>query len=335
MRKILAGVTTAAIVVLAACSSASQGVDSSIPSAGANPNRAGSEFTRIGVPIQDLRSQEILQDLRGVSPDAKKKLPDDLFVDDRGLNAVEILENGTWHNDGSISNGIDAPDGNWVDTKGNLYVADFTGANVQEYKPGATSPTFTYSAGMTDPVVVTTDSHGKVYEGDYIGSYVNEYTQGSNGVLHNCAPGGMVEAVAVDAAGDVFVAYNLNSTAKIIKYTGGLKGCSGTVLGVTLKFAGSMVLDAHSDIIVCDQGARTVDVLDPPYRHISRKLGSGWSDPFHVTINKKNNQAYVVDFNNANVQVLAYPSGKNQATLNSANGLSVPDGAVDGSNFNP
>jgi hypothetical protein len=61
-------------------------------------------------------------------------------------------------------------------------------------------------------------------------------------------------------------------------------------------------------------------------------LGSGYSDPFHVTVNKSNHLAFVTDVNDADVRVLKYPSGADVTTLGSANGLTIPSSAVDGIN---
>jgi hypothetical protein len=174
-----------------------------------------------------------------------------------------------------------------------------------------------------------------VYEADYYdGAYgpVNEYKQGSNTVVASCSPGGAVAGVAVDRRDDVFVDYNTTSGGKITEYKNGLKDCKGKVLGASFSFVGGMVIDKNRKLLVCDQIGAAVDVIAPPYTKISGTLGSGYGDPTHVTINKKNNLAFVTDVGNANVQVVKYPSGANVATLGTANGLVDPISAVDGLN---
>jgi hypothetical protein len=271
---------------------------------------------------------------------AKHKAEKDLFVSDfvsdYDTGAVEILANETWTNTGSITSGISGPDGNWVDKKGNLYVANYEGLDITEYAKGSSSPSYTYS-GVEDPIVVTTDSSQNVYEGDYKGNYVSEFAQGSNTILAQCSPGGAVEGVAVDKSGDVFVAYE-NPTSyvgKVAEYTGGLSGCSETVFGFSVGFPGSMVLDKKGNLVLCDQDLGTVDIIAPPYSSITSTLGSGYSDPFRVTINKKNKVAYVVNFHGNDVFVLSYPAGSVLATLDSSHGLSEPASAVDSQNYNP
>ncbi len=275
----------------------------------------------------------------GASPDKKKKYKGlkALFVTDFGTGEVEILKNGTYASDGTISDGLDGPDGDWIDSKGNFYVANYAGPNIQEYKPKGSSPSFTYSASITDAVGVSTDSEGNVYEADYNDGgegYVNEYKQGSNTVAATCSPGGSVEGVAIDKSGDVFVDFNNPNTghANIVEYKGGLSGCNGTTLGVTLGFAGGLVLDSKNDIVVCDQTGPSVDVIAPPYSSVTRTLGSGYSDPFHVTLSAKNKLAFVAVNGAAVVDVIDYSTGSITQTLNSANGLSDPASAVDGPN---
>jgi DNA-binding beta-propeller fold protein YncE len=317
--------------------------NSTLPSSGTGQSQSHSRFDlqRSGIPSSSFAGvRRLMSEFhRNITPDRRKRGgKKDLYVTDFGTGVVEILKNSTWANVGTISDGINGPDGAFVDKKGDIYVANYQGVTVTEYnKHNALK--YTYSAGMTDPIAVTVDKHGNVYEGDYAdggSGFVAEYAQGSNTQIASCAPGGAVEGVAVDGSGDVFVDYNLAAGgAKITEYTGGLSGCHGTTLGVSLSFAGGMVLDKNNNIIVCDQLGPTVDVIDPPYNSVTGTLGSGFADPFHVTINKAETEAYVADNANANVQVLSYPSGTNITTLGASDGLSDPAAAVDGKNFVP
>ena len=268
-------------------------------------------------------------------------------MSDQGLDAVAIFSNGVWRYLGSVTSGLDSPDGDWVDKQGNLYVANCcNGKNITEYGPSG-SLIFTYSDGLSNPINVTTDERGNVYVAnyDYLNpyyyGYITEYSQGSNVAKETCFLGVGVEGAAVDKGGDVFVAYNVNAAygpGYIVEFRHGLTGCHGTTLGVTLGFAGGMVLDKSGNLIVADQDASSVDIVSPPYHSVSGTLGADLNEPFHVTINKRNTQAYVVlgtDTSSPAVDVLSYPSGSTIKTLNSSNGLSLPLGAVDSQNFIP
>ena len=264
----------------------------------------------------------------------------DLFVSDADNDAVDVLANKTWKYLTGITTGIGGPDGSFV-AKGKFYVANYIGVSVTEYS-SPTELTYTYDAGMIDPIDVTVDSHGNVYEADYnyqgsLAGFVNEYRQGSNSVVATCSPGGGIEGVAVDKHGDVFADYNTSSAGPgaIVEYHRGLGKCKAKVLPITLSFAGGMAIDGAGNLLVCDQDNAAIDVIPPPYAKVSTTFGSGYTDPFHITINKKNTRAYVADYSTGEVYVLKYPSGTNVAKLGSGNGIGAAWAAVDRNNYVP
>ena len=285
---------------------------------------------------------------RGVSPSFTNHV---LYVDDFGSNVAEVVKYNHWTIDeGTISSGMNGPDGNWVDKPvagvRHSYAANYANPSINEYDT-AGNLLFTYNAGMADAVGVTTDKQGNVYEADFNytvsgGGFVNEYAQQNNTILTSCSPGGNVEGVAVDKHGNVFVDYNnTTGSANIIEYVHGLaaSGCAGTVLPITLGFAGGMVFDRQGDLVVCDQvgtgSGSVIDIIAPPYSGITGTFGSGWSDPFHVTIDMAGTQAYVTDLGTGDVAVMTYPGGSPVATINSSStsGIVTPSGAVDEHNL--
>ena len=312
------GAASLGVALLAGCAGGTQGAGQSLPATG-------------GEQLISLQFRTVPQ----VRPSKNRyKGFKDLFVSDFGTGVVELLKNGSYAPDRTITAGVDGPFGNWLDKKGNFYLANFAGGYITEYAPKKTSVKFTYLDN--DAISVSTDSMGNVYEAD-VGGYVNEYPQGSNSVINSCLQGASeTEGVAIDKSGDVFVDYeNLDhDRAYITEYKGGLNGCNGTVLGVTLKSAGGMVLDKNNDLVACDEQARLVDVIAPPYNSVNRILGSPYfGDPLHVTLSKDNATAFVAD--RAAVYVFNYNTGTVTATLGSANGLSEPNSAVDAPNYVP
>lgn len=260
-----------------------------------------------------------------------------LYVDDGGNHAVDMFSNGGWKKLGSITNGIGDIDRNWVDAQGNLYFAQFSPVQIVEYVPGGSAPSFTYAIRMQLPVDVTTDAAGNVYEADELTSSVNEYAQHTNLVSASCAnAAALFLSDAVDGNGDVFVGVETGGSGRIMEYSGGLNGCHATKLGVALNFPGGMALDKNGNIVICDEGNNSVDIIPPPYDKISGTLGSGYIWPLSVRINGKNDRAYVVDEGPPNnVFILNYPSGSLIKTLTSKNGISGAMGAVASDNFNP
>jgi DNA-binding beta-propeller fold protein YncE len=270
-----------------------------------------------------------------MAPEAKGIMKGDLLVDGLASSNVLIFKNNSWSEIGTITNGLEGPEGSWVDSHRNFYAANAGDGDITEYdKSGSLIDTY---SGMQYPMAVTTDRKGNVYAADWLGRVVDEYRQGKNVVVATCSIAGEPRGVAVDKEGDVFVDYSNASGGGggITELSPGLTSCSGAVLGASLNTPSGMVLDRNKNIVVCDSGNGTVAVIDPPYSDITGYLGKGYSLPTGVTINRTNTQAYVTDYLNDQVSVLNYPSGSTIAILDYANGLETPWNAVDGSNYVP
>jgi hypothetical protein len=267
-----------------------------------HPGRAGSQLAKAGKP------------------------PKALAVTDDGNQAVEVL-NSSYVVASTITAGMDYPDGDWYDAKGNLYVANYDGLNVNEYPKGASQPSFSYSRGLIDPVNVTTDSAGNVYVADYgsfTPSFVAVYPQGSNRGTA-CNTGLANEGVAIDASGNVFVSGidTTTSQGQIVEFQGGISGCTPTTLGVTLGFAGGIQVDKKGNLVVCDQYAGA-DIIKPPYTSVSSTIGGAC---FHDALNKASNVLFLTPSTDDSVLVMDYPSGASITTL-SGNGLNQPIGVA-------
>ena len=342
----------AALGAAAACSGGSQVAPAPVAavSSGTAGNAAGSR-TSISPSGRFLKNGAQARREAAIRPNIRyPKGAGDLFV---ALSSdVAVLQNKNWGQVGSLTaTGMACPDGDWIDKEGNLYVADWACYDVSntpgvyEFKRGANQPSFTYTAGLTDPVAVTTDRRGNVYVADFYGGHLDEYRQGSNSPLYQCAPPsgyGLVVSATIDRHGNVFMA-SMNDaspwTAYLYEYAGGLKGCSATQLATFPFFPGGMILDKNQNLIIADQVDDVVDVVAPPYSTITSQISE--VDPFMVSLNKKNDRLFVsgyVDGDEANgeVYVDAYPSGANIATLGASNGItSDVGGAVDTQNYIP
>lgn len=318
-------VACASVALLAGCT-ASQGPSSLLTPGDARPLATQSpSSTR-----EDLRPK-----YRGVSG---------LYVSDTGgygiRPRIDILRNGSYADAGMLKKKIVMPAGNFIDELGNFYVADLGAADIKEYAPHAELPAFTYNAGMKAPVDVTVDRNGNVYEADSplgeggAGS-VREYPQRTNIPIHTCATGGDAtsgaDGVAVDREGDVFVV----TGPKILEYKHGLSGCDATPLGVTLYSGDGIALDKNENLIVTD-AAGSLDIIDPPYTHITRQLDFSPGLPIEVRINKSNTLLFLVTQSppgifGGNILVLDYPSGTLVESLTLPDD-GYPSSAVDGPN---
>lgn len=319
---VTAAMAVTAVGLLAGCSSNS--------SLGTSPIIPSSHGVRQAI-VHDMSgiAPKYLESIRYGSAPVAKVLPDvggkRYAVGDFGSGATEVL-NGSYQLIQTITNGMNGPDGDWYDQSGNLYVANYAGIDVQEYAPGGSSPSFTYSAGLSDPINVTTDESGNVYVVDYLGDFVNEYAQGSNTVINTCSIAGNPEGIAVGEHGKVFVAANFSAGgAGVLEFATGLSGCHSTTTISSLGFAGGMQLDNNNNLVVCDQFVGVDIIKKPSYNSVSSTI-TGFSDPFHVALNRYNTHVLVADPGSALVYVDTYPGGSPITTLGSGNGLVDPAG---------
>lgn len=259
----------------------------------------------------------------------------DLYVIDSKTEAVDLLKNKTYREAGAITTGLSGPIAETLDKLGNLYVANLGNSTMTEYAPGQTTPSFTYSSGISLPFVVAVDAHGNVYEGNGDGfGTINQYFQGVNSVLQSCSVGsGYVYGIAVDPSNDVFVSFFTGASDKIVEYVGGLTGCNGTTLSPTFADAAQMVMDKKDDLVVVDDGNQSIDIIAPPYTAVTGSFGSSvLHNPVSVTLSRDNKLAFVADAQLGEIFVFNYQTQSVVTTLGGGNGIAFPYEAVDGPN---
>jgi hypothetical protein len=326
-----AALGTGIVFVLAACSgAANQGPEGAVPNQiAARTQTLRSTILPSGVDTRFAGS--FRAGLPG-RPERPAAIERDLFVSDAGTS-VQILKNKTYKNVGSITTGLTDSDGLWVDKAGNLYVANVTSANVLEYAPGRKSPKCTYSAGLVDPINVTTDALGNVYVVDFNNlnspGYIDKFAQCKNKIGKQLDVTSGPEGVAVDGHGNLFVSYfNANFNGGFEEFKKGQT--SPTQLAATVTSPGGLAIDANDTLIADDQSG-SIDLIAPPYSSATILI-SGLSDPFHVSLNKPEKLLFNANNGNATVTIYSYPSGSLVTTLGSANGLDGAEGVSDSPN---
>ncbi|MGA8534940.1 MAG: hypothetical protein WB615_12605 [Candidatus Tumulicola sp.] len=332
-----AALSAGALTLLAGCSGGAQSPTSTLPTSSLTQAQTGTSRASVlasGALKLFVRTAGVERPGGAPKPDAycASRCPY-IFVSDAG-STVQVLKTKTYKNIGSITSGVSGSDGLWADKAGNVYVANFLGDNVTEYPSGSGSPSCTYSTGLVDPINVTADDAGNVYVVDFNNfnnpGYIYKYAQCSNTLAKKYAVNKGPEGIAVDKHGDIFVSYHgANSNGAFEEFKRG--HANATPLGATVSSPGGLVIDVNGNLIADDQ-AGFIDVIAPPYSSAS-PLVSGLSDPFHDSLNKKENLLFNANSGSATVTVYSYPSGKLVTTLGSSNGITAAEGVTYDASF--
>ncbi|MGA3089815.1 MAG: SBBP repeat-containing protein [Terriglobales bacterium] len=103
---------------------------------------------------------------------------------------------------------LSEPFGLALDSKGDLYVANFGGGEVLVYNPAYNQiASKTISNSLTSPTGVALDINGNVYVSDFSSSAVNQYSPAGKLEQQLTSANGISDpvAVAIDGVGDLFV----------------------------------------------------------------------------------------------------------------------------------
>jgi hypothetical protein len=326
------------IPLLSACGGASPASTALVPGS-FSPVRATFRSRKHAGPLNACGSERRPRTKMALGESAKPAAGTPyLYVADDCGSVVDALHSSNYFEVGSITNGPNIPADVFLDSRRNLYVANYGNGTVTEYAPDNWSePSFTYTANVVSPFVVTADANGNVYEGDLNG-YINEFYQQRNGAtIASCLPvsgSSPIFGIAVDSHNDVFAALlNANTNSyELVEYAGGLNNCKLTVLPLPSQDVyGGIALDKNGNLLVTNNSE--VEVVDAPsYGTVNATSGTGFSCAENVRLNKANTLAFVTDYCNNTVTVVNYPSGTNAAVLGSGNGLAYPAAAVESPN---
>jgi sugar lactone lactonase YvrE len=138
------------------------------------------------------------------------------------------------------------------------------------------------------------------------------------------------EGVAVDAAGNVYVADTYNNAVKKIPYSNGSYGVPVT-LGSGFSYPTAVAVDAAGNVYVADPGNNAVTEI--PYSNGSYgtpvTIGSGFSYPSGVAVDAAGN-VFVADTGNSAIKEIPYSNGSYGTPITIGSGFSYPSGvAVD------
>ncbi len=298
------------------------------------------------------------------------------------FRAVFTNASGSVNSNGAIltvtaaaSAGFSVPAGVAVDAAGNVYVADSGNDTIRKITPAGVVSTLAGlagSAGSTDgtgsaarffhPDGVAVDAAGTVYVGDTFNHTIRTITPagvvstlaglasspGSTDGIGSAARFNSPGGVAVDAAGNVYVADTVNHTIRKITPAGvvttlaGLAGSRGSTdgtgsaarffqpAGVAVDAAGNVyVADGQNNAIRKITPAGVVSTLAGLAGSVGSADGTGsaarFNLPFGVAVDAAGNNVYVADLNNDTIRKIT-PAG----VVSTLAGLAGSAGSTDG-----
>ncbi len=228
----------------------------------------------------------------------------DVFVTDQTDNAVyEVLPDGTIK---TIGSGFLQPSGVAVDAAGDAFIADTGNNAVKEVLPDGTI--LTVGFGFLQPRGVAVDgADGNVFIVDG-GSNVFKDLLPSYGTYTSSAITSFDESyqvaqplgVAVDAAGDVYVADTGNNAIVEVQPNGNL-----FTIGSGFKQPSGVAVDAAGDVFVADSGNNAVKEVLPNGTILT--IGSGFNQPSGVAVDAAGD-VFVADSGDHRVVELSPPS---------------------------
>lgn len=270
-----------------------------------------------------------------LSPAAKKsKL---IFVSDNSANAIVIYPQGVSSPApiGEITDGIDAPLGNFVDAKGTLYVANSANNTVTEYPKGSTTPSVTLSNGINFPISVAADSKGDVAVGEFAQGEILEFPPGASSSSVTISTLTRPEALAFDRSRHLYAAWN-NSSGSLVGEVSKCEPLQSVCisLGITEGESGGLAIDKQGNVILGDQTNHVINVYAPGQTSPTRTISTTGRAPYKFELDKPETTLYVADIANGVVAMYNYTSGTQIGTisngLESAWGISLYPAAKDG-----
>jgi sugar lactone lactonase YvrE len=257
-----------------------------------------------------------------------------LYVTDNANSAVDLFDvkGSGQHIIGQITDGVDQPNGIATDSDGNLYVAN-SNNTLTVYAPGSTTPSSTYTQGLSLPIGVAVRSVGRFAVGNLDGQSVTDYVPGSMApsqtISFSSLEGNSPYGLAFDGKNDLYVAALGYPTARAYELTKHSSTPSDLgIAGITVMHG--IAVDRQGNVLIANQGGASIEVFPPGSSTPSQTITDGLEQPLLIALNKKQTALYVADAGitgNGTVRVYAYPAGTLVDTITFAR-FSIPFGVA-------
>ena len=245
-----------------------------------------------------------------------------IYVADYGKSDVEVYPQGvnTPAPCRKVKTSVSNPEAIYVDTKGTLYVANYSTSNVTEYAHGGGSPVLTVPTSAA-PYDIFVGHDGTLYVAEPALYQVAEYAAGATSPSKTLTISGGAYGVATDNHNNLYVSYlsNIDGVSHVEKFPPG--SSTGTDLGFTVPFAGELKLDKANDIVIGDRNDNVIDIFPPGATMPSRTIATA-GKPVYFCLDKTETYLYVSGQFDA--QVFDYQTGASVTTI--SGGLQDPSG---------
>lgn len=265
-----------------------------------------------------------------------------LYVADTMHNAVIIYREEGLHQKpiGKLTQDITFPNGLWVDTQRNLWVANTSpyGSTILRFPQGAIAPDLVLKDANWQAFYVWVNTKGDVF-------VVNCPTSG-NCVVAVYPPGlqtpvtigdpnlSDITAVVEDTKGDLFDAgIAITGHAQIDERQAGGQGWKNT--GIPLYSPGALGFDARGNLVLSDTSTNVIETFPPGQTKASNTISCSLIC-ISFAFNHRGDRIWIDEFNDGNGEIaeLEYPSGKRIEGLHQPNGSS-PQSVATGPDLYP
>lgn len=271
-----------------------------------------------------------------LSPAAKKSRL--IYVSDNAASAIVIYAQGQSNPSpiGEITDGIDAPLGNFVDSHGTLYVANIGNNTVTEYPKGSTSPAVTLSDEISGPISVAVDDKGNVAVSEFAQSEILQFPPNASSPTITITDLGRPEALAFDRSRHLYAAWNQNPGSSLVGQVSKCERLKSVCvsLGISEGESGGLAIDKKGNVILGDQTNHVINIYAPGMTSPTRTIATTGRAPYKFELDKSEATLYVADIANGLVATYDYASGAQTGTISngieSAWGVSLYPAAKDG-----
>jgi len=190
--------------------------------------------------------------------------------------------------------GFNSPEAVAIDAAGDTFYADPGNNSVLEFKPGSTTP-IDIGTGLSEPAGVAVDGAGDVLIADTGNNRIVEVPM-VNGALSNSAQTALPTTlagealqgptgIAVDGAGDLFIADTGNNRVVAVPYNGSWNSSAATVVASSLDAPLAVASAPSGNLYVANSGAGQIDeILSPLSQPISQLVAVGFAKPSGLAV---------------------------------------------------